>query len=446
MFPAPLFLVLLILTSPLCLIFDGPLTYGLIVAAAAVLVAIVGLRTRPGEAEFLSSLIRPVALVAVLPVLAILIQLMPLKSIGLANPIWQSAATALSRPVFGSITVDPGTTLICLARYLSLAGLVFVTAAVAIDRRRARWILFALTTATALAALMLLAVGFGGAQLDIQDRALLIAAATDSAVLGIILAIAAALQSLERPNAPSQSQDHPVLFLLVFVLCLAALATCSLAVFKYATNEVYFALTFGVATFVVAIIIRRFQLDAWGYSAIVAIVVVVTIAALALRLGDRMTDFTLAFAASPQSPLIALTRRILAEASWLGTGAGTFAAILPVYRDLDELTAGNVAPTAAAAIAIEMGKPFLVAAIIGGYRSHNFVVAWRSTPRERFIVSDSGGELCRRNCDFGIQQSGRIQHIGSGDRGYDHWYGHRPEQESFSFSGNSLPRDQLARH
>jgi hypothetical protein len=79
-----------------------------------------------------------------------------------------------------------------------------------------------------------------------------------------------------------------------------------------------------------------------------------------------MTDFTLAFAASPQSPLIALTRRILTETSWLGTGAGTFAAILPVYRDINELAAGNVAPTAAAAIAIEMGKPFLVAAIIGG--------------------------------------------------------------------------------
>jgi hypothetical protein len=367
MFPAPLFLFLLILSSPLCLIFDGPLTYGLITAAAAVLVAIMGLRIRPGEAEFLSSLIRPVALVAVLPALAILIQLMPLRSIGLANSIWQSAATALSRPVIGSITVDPGATLICLARYLSLAGLGFVAAAVAIDRRRARWLLFALTTATALTALMLLAVGLGGAaQLDIPDRALLfIAAATNSAVLGIILAIAAALQTLERPDAPSQGQDNPVLVLLVFVLCLAALATCSLAVFNYATSGAYFALAFGVATFVVALIIHRFQLDVWGYSAIVAIVVVVAIAALALRLGNRMTDFTLAFAASPQSPLIALTRRILAETSWLGTGAGTFAAILPVYRDINELAAGNVAPTAAAAVAIEMGKPFLVAAIFG---------------------------------------------------------------------------------
>ena len=279
MFPAPLFLVLLILTSPLCLIFDGPLIYGVIVAVAAVLVAIVGLRIRPGEAEFLSSLIRPLALVAAVPVLVILIQLMPVGNLGLAHTIWQSAAAALSRPVLASITVDPGATLICLARYLSFAGLLFVAAAVTIDRRRAKWILFALTTATAVTALMMLAVGSEDAtQLNVQDRALSIVAATDSAVLGIILAIAAALQNLEGANAPSPDRDSGGLFLLVFVLCLAALATCSLAVFKYATSGAYIALAFGVATFVGAIIIRRFQFDVWGYLAIVATIVVAAVA------------------------------------------------------------------------------------------------------------------------------------------------------------------------
>ena len=364
MFPAPLFLVLFILTSPLCLIFDGPLAYGLIVAAVALLVAIAGLRIRPGEAEFLSSLIRPVAFVAAVPVLIILIQLMPLMSLGLANPIWQSAVTALSRPVLGSITVDAGATLISLARYLSLAGLSFVTAAVAIDRRRASWNLYALTAATALAAVMILAVGYGAAApLNFQDRAFATAAATDSAVLGVILAIAAALQTLSLANAPSRGRDNPGLFLLAFVLCLTALAACSLAVIKYATSGAYFALAFGVVAFVLAIIIRRFQLDIWGYLAIVATIVVVVVAAVAVWPGDRVPDLTLAFATSPQSPMVGLTRRILNETGWLGSGAGTFAAILPIYRDINELAAGNFAPTAAAAIAIEMGKPFFWAAI-----------------------------------------------------------------------------------
>ena len=160
-----------------------------------------------------------------------------------------------------------------------------------------------------------------------------------------------------------RGRDNPGLFLLAFVLCLTALAACSLAVIKYATSGAYFALAFGVVAFVLAIIIRRFQLDIWGYLAIVATIVVVVVAAVAVWPGDRVPDLTLAFATSPQSPMVGLTRRILNETGWLGSGAGTFAAILPIYRDINELAAGNFAPTAAAAIAIEMGKPFFWAAI-----------------------------------------------------------------------------------
>jgi len=46
---------------------------------------------------------------------------------------------------------------------------------------------------------------------------------------------------------------------------------------------------------------------------------------------------------------------MLAETRWAGTGAGTFAAVLPIYQGIDELGIGQIAPTAAAAIAIEMG-------------------------------------------------------------------------------------------
>lgn len=364
MFPAPLILVLIILISPLCLIFDGPITYGLIAAAAAVLVTIIGVRIRPGEAEFLSPLIRRVAFVAAIPVLAFLFQLLPLGSLGLANPIWRSAAAALSRPVVESISIDPGATTICLVRYLSLAGLLLATAAVTIDRRRAGWVLYALTMVTTLAALIAFGLA-GNIKLSADGRTMAVVAVTNASVLGIILATAAALQTLQRPASPSPRQDNPLLTLLAFVLCLVALATCALYVFQHATSGVYIALMFGLATLVVAIIIRRTQLDAWGYSAVAAVVVVIVIAALALRLGDRTIDSTLVLSNATQSPLAALTRRILSETGWLGTGAGTFAAILPVYRDIDELTAGNVAPTAAAAIAIEMGKPFLWLTIIG---------------------------------------------------------------------------------
>ena len=363
MFPAPLLLVLLVLISPLCLIFDGPMAYGVVTASASLLLLIIAVRIRPGEAEFFSRLIFPVALVATVPVLVIVIQLIPSESIGLANAVWRSAAGALSRRIAASVTIDAGETLICLVRYCSFVGLMFSTIAIAIDRRRASWILSALTLATTLSALMVVVAGFADAA---EISALDTVAATDAAVLGIIIAVAMVSQIRERANAASAGQTSLGLLRLMLLLCLAAIGVSSFAVIKYGTTGAFFALAFAIIIFIVAGVIRRFELDAWGYLAVVAIVVVIAIAALALRPSERMTDFTVALAAAPQSPLISLTRRLLAETGWLGTGAGTFAALLPIYGNIDELAAGTVAPSAAAAIAIEMGKPFLWVTLICG--------------------------------------------------------------------------------
>jgi hypothetical protein len=113
------FLVLLIVTTPVILIFDGPIIHGLVTAAAAVSVASVALRIRPGEAGFLSSVIRPMAIIAAIPALWMLVQVLPLKSVGLANPIWESAAAALGRPLAGSISIDPGLTVSSLRQRMS---------------------------------------------------------------------------------------------------------------------------------------------------------------------------------------------------------------------------------------------------------------------------------------------------------------------------------------
>lgn len=367
MFPAPLFFALFVLGSPLFLFFDGPIAYGVVAAIAAMLVAIVGLRVRPGEAAFLTSLILPVAIAALIPALVIAIQLIPLNSMDIANPIWQSASAALARQILGSITVDPGATLISLVRYISVVALALVAAAVGVDRHRAYWLLWALTTSSTLVALLILAMRFGGLKfLNIEDGAPLIAAASDYAGLGVILAIATTLSTLDRTNATSPIHDKSQYFRVLFVMCLVSFVMCCLAVFTSATREAYFALACGIATLVLATIMRRFRFDVWGYSAIISIAVIIGIAVLALRPNERMVDLTVAFANSPQTPMVVLTQRILAETSWLGTGAGTFATILPIYRDIDELTAGNTAPTAAAAIAIEMGRPFLWACVAGG--------------------------------------------------------------------------------
>jgi hypothetical protein len=366
MFPVPQLLTLLIVTTPAIIIFDGPLIHGLIIAAAAASLAIVAVRIRPSEADFLSSVIRAPAVFALVPAFWILVQVLPLKTVGLANPIWDSAATALGRPLGGSISIDPGATLVSLASYLSVAAIALVAAAVAIDRYRSKWILFSLVTSTTLIAATVLINDAGYFTFLNNDAgSTAVSTATDCASLGIPLAAAAALHTLEQVQTKGTDRGgSAVSLLLTFIACLLAVAVCSLVVIVGATGQTYFAIGCGVATLVVAIVVRRFRFGSWGYAAILAITLVAAIAVVALQPRKQTMDLTLAFATRAPAPLVAVTRRILAETRWTGTGAGTFAGVLPIYRDIDELTTGPVAPTAAATVAVEMGRPFLWATLI----------------------------------------------------------------------------------
>ena len=352
MFFALPILVLLILATPATIIFDGPIVQGVVAALAAVSLAMIALRIRPGEAGFLSSVIRPVAVMSAVPAVWMLIQVIPMQDVGLANPVWKSAAAALGHPLAGSISIDPGMTLISLIRYLSAAAIAFVAAAIAIDRRRAGWVLLALTTATTLTALMVL-IAKAGVFVFLSAIA-----AVDGASLGIIFATAATLHMSEQRRTRQQNQEGSTVSIrLVSAACLVAFAICFVAVIVEATGETYYAVICGLATFAIATIVRRFDLGPWGTAAIVSVTLFVAIGAVALQSVGRTLDLTLAFASQAPTPLIMVTQRLLAETSWTGTGAGTFAAVLPIYQNIGELTTTKVAPTAAAAIAVEMGRP-----------------------------------------------------------------------------------------
>ena len=352
-------LILLISATPIAIIFDGLVIQGFVAAIAAVLLAIVALRIRPGEADFLFSVIRPVVVVAVVPAVWMLIQLLPMQSVGLAHPIWKSTAEALGHSVAGSISIDPGATLISFVRYVSTAAIAFVAAAAATDRRRAERILFALMGATALIALMALALKTGTFTFfSTMERERASITAADGASLGIIFATAAALLSSERDKAQRPDQNKSTISIrLFFTTCLIALGTCFVAVVIQASSQTYYAVFCGLSTFGIAMMIRRFNLGPWGIAAIISITLFVAIAAVALQPGGQILDLTINFATQASTSLVVVTQRVLSEISWAGSGAGTFAAILPIYQGIDELAIGQVAPTAAAAIAIEMGWP-----------------------------------------------------------------------------------------
>ena len=113
-----------------------------------------------------------------------------------AHPIWKSAEAALGHTIAGGISVDPGASAIALGQYLSAIAVISLSAAVAVDRQRAKWILFALTAAATASALIMLTddLLFHGIWLATFARA----QAVDCVGMGAVIASAACIRTIER--------------------------------------------------------------------------------------------------------------------------------------------------------------------------------------------------------------------------------------------------------
>lgn len=366
MHAAFLLLQFLIAATPVILVFDGPIVQSLVTATSAAAMAAVVWNIRPGEAGFLWSLVRPLAAAAAVPALWMLFQILPLNVAGFAHPIWESASTALGRSIGGSITIDPGATLLSFGRYLSALAIVFVATAVATDRQRAGQILVALAaTATLMAAITIFAPSGDYEFVGNIQTAAISSPVANCVTLGIILSIAAIVRTLAL--AQSQRLDQRaegVRFLVTLAINLVAVLLGLISLFKVANIPVIIGAGFGAATLIAALVSRGFRFGPWGYCAIGATVLVALIAVLNFYPVNRGVDATLALATSAPKSWIAVTQHILADGRWTGTGAGTFSNLLPIYRDIDDITPDNSAPTVAATIAIEMGRPMLWAITI----------------------------------------------------------------------------------
>jgi hypothetical protein len=339
-------LVTLICASPVILLWDGLIVRGLVPGIIAIALAITAQTLRAGESEFLVSIIRPLAAVAVVPAVWVLVQLLPIGF--LAHPIWNSAETTLGHPVSGTISVDPGASVIALGQYLSVIAVAFISAAVAVDRQRAEWILFSLTAAVTAIALIIMT----------QPATFTRAQAIDCVSVGTIIAGAACIRTVERyeTRGSSPQRSTPVL-LLTFLACSAALAICGAVVVLGTTREILIATAYGIFALTCILIIRRFALGAIGATAIGAPALGAAILILAYHAAERGTSVPFAFVEASDPSLIALSERVLHNAPLAGTGAGTFAALAPIYRQIDDPPPGSTAATAAATFAIELGKP-----------------------------------------------------------------------------------------
>jgi hypothetical protein len=363
----PIFVLTLLLGAMPVIAFPGaPLLPALVAAAAAAALLVVVWTLRLREAGIVVNLIRPFAVVAAVPIAAILVQNLPANIFGLSHPIWESAETALGYRLYDAMSVDPGASLLALCDYLSMLAILFVAVAIAIDRQRAKWTLLALMSVTTMIALVTICRHFAGSFLfgngDLSGTR---DAALDSAALGVILSVAMAIGILEWQATPGLRSAARVLPPgLGLAVSVAAFVTCLFALMLLGDGEITFTVAFGLATLIAELAVRRLGLGGWGYVAAAATAITIGISFFVFQPAIRATDLTLVFATQAPPSLISITQRMLADGTWTGSGAGTFAALLPIYRDAEDYIAGPSAPSAAAAIVVEFGRPALWLAMI----------------------------------------------------------------------------------
>lgn len=385
-FSAQLILIILVGICPFMLFMDGAIIHGVLAGCAAAGIAAVSITMQPGETRFFISVIRRSAVVATIPAIWIVVQLLPLRAI--ADPIWPTASAALEHPLAGSISIDLGASIMAFGFYLSAAAVALLSAAVAVDRQRAVAVLFALLGATALIALFLLIqeiAGDGG--LAFLSARAVRAQAVDCAAVGAVVAVAAGIRVSERKEKHSLRSSSAA-----FLISIAAFVICVAAVVLGANRAVPIATLYGIGAVITVTAVRRLRLGVWALSAAAALAIGAAALLIAGQPGLSAKGVALAFAVPSSSGLVSASQRALSDTPWTGTGAGTFAAIMPIYREINEPPM-STPPTAAVALLIELGWPMFVlitAAIFGAI----FVLLRASLERGRDFFYPAAGAGC----------------------------------------------------
>ena len=347
-----LILFVLICASPAILLTDGLVVQGIVAGIIAVALAMMARELRPGETEFFISITRLLAAVALIPAVWMVIQILPLRL--LVHPIWKSAEKALGHPVVGAISVDLGVSIIALGQYLSIAAVAFLSAAVAVDRTRADWILFGLTAAGTATALIVLA--YDQFSIGVALTPLVLAQAIDCASVGTIASGAACIRTIERYAARHSSPPRSMSLLLwTLTGSILALVICGGTLLLRAPQGILAATGCGVLALLCAMIIRGFNFRTFGATALAVLSIGIASLLLVHEPFDREKSLALAFATGATAP----TERLLGDAPLAGTGAGTFEALAQIYREMDDPPTSPVPATTAAALAIEFGKPMM---------------------------------------------------------------------------------------
>jgi hypothetical protein len=353
----------IILTSllallPTLMMVDGIFGNGVVSAIVAIAMVTVALTPHTGDLNRFSRLLPPTGFIVLfIPCLWMLLQVLPIPSRSLANPVWVSASAALDKPFVGAISLDIGATLLSLAHYCASLATAFVTATVTLNKQRADSVLSLLTAVAALIAAGL--IGFDLGYLRSPGFELLgeRADAMNIAVIGFILSCATTIRAYEHLDTPNTL--HRKSRMTAIVPSMAALFIFLSAILISADAVLFFAALFGIGILISVSAIRKWRLGLWGQAGIAALAAVVVVGFFAVVPAKKDADPTLALTQGKISSL----EQMLSDTKWGGSGAGSLKALMPLYRDTDEADSFEI-PTAAATIAIEMGQPFLWTCVV----------------------------------------------------------------------------------
>lgn len=348
-------LLALLCATPAILFDDSLLVHGLLGVCLALVLAYMAWEIRSAEAAHVWRVLRLPAAACLVPALAMLVQMLPLPS-RVSHSVWSSAAEALDRPLAGTVTIDPGATLMALEFYLTGVAMILLTAAVASDRRRAESLTRFVGALAGALSILLVVDAFAGSAVFRSNPAAkssLLALAD----LGAVAAFTAVLRVLERFDARSENPQAAREALLGAALPCLSLAACMLALVREGT--LFALLVTGCALGALACLAalrrfsaRRFEIVASGVL-LLALLGGAVFALSAARHG----------APSPPARVSAILERTQAETGWLGSGAGTLPAVLTLYGSGDEGQSAGAVPSAVR-IAVEMGRPAWTAFVL----------------------------------------------------------------------------------
>jgi hypothetical protein len=357
-------LLICIAIAPVLILFDGPSAQSLIGVLTASALAAVATAARAVDVKLVGQIIGRLRIAAAIPVIWMLIQLMPMPFSGMTHSIWINADEALNRQSFGHISIDLGQTIQAIIFYMANVALIVVSVFVTRDRHRAELALFAFAAIAALATVLLMIAGWlRAAEISLEETGGVLAAFSS---IGIILSVACGTRAIERAKSRRPDPSKPRQGVGMGLPCAGlGLLLCVAGLFVSATFNIWLVAAFGVAAYASVQIVRRLGLGGWAAALLIATLVVAAAMIILWRysvIGSLSPVFQFATAASPDA--ISVAQRILADTNWFGTGAGTYAQLVPVYQELG--TAVTTPPSTAAAFAIELGWPMMLFAFALG--------------------------------------------------------------------------------